>query len=60
MLFLKILLRIIKYFGEMERGEGRKGNFFSESFFDFSKLDKKNVQNRESEKKGRKKISSLP
>jgi hypothetical protein len=27
-----------------------KSKFFSESFFDFSKLDKKNVQNRESEK----------
>jgi hypothetical protein len=31
-------------FGEMERGERKDGKFFSESFFHFSKLDKKNVQ----------------
>jgi hypothetical protein len=41
----------------MERGEGKDGKFFSESFFHFSKMDKKNVQNRKVKKNLRKKRS---
>jgi len=40
--------------------EGKDGEFFSKSFFHFSKMDKKNVQNRKLKKTFEKKISSLP